>query len=347
MKIAVIGAGWYGCHIASSFLSLGIEVTVFEKADRTMSAASGNNQFRLHQGFHYARNYRTRVQSRDGYSRFIERYANLSAPINNNIYVLPEHDSLIDFITYRMIMSTSGLDFSEVSPQDYGISNCRGALRVEERVILIEKARNFFSKRLGASLLLRSEVKSLENKIDLVLVDGVPFDYVVDASWGSFNVTDREIFFEPTLLLYYHSKSVVSFALTAVDGPLCSIYPCEDPYTFTLSSVPYTPLGRFSTSIQAWSFLQTLAPSCIQKKRDLMEQQIMKYYPSFCDNFEYIGPQLSVKTKIIGATDDRSCYVEKKGRIFRVLSGKIDNIFYASDTILSMLERENEIGEVY
>lgn len=114
---------------------------------------------------------------------------------------------------------------------------------------------------------------------------------------------------------------------------------------FTLSSVTHTPMGRFESSDDAWAFLENLPTSIVDEKRKLMEAQVERYYPAFRDQFEYVGPQLSVKTKIEGATDDRSCYVEKEGRIFKVLSGKIDTIFFASDAILSMLEAEFELGE--
>lgn len=346
MKIAVIGAGWYGCHIASSFMALGFEIVVFEKRERVMAAASGNNQFRLHQGFHYARNHRTRVQSRDGYARFMERYGRLSAPIDHNIYVVPEQDSLIDFLTYRMIMSASGLDFVEVQSDEYGIANCRGGLRVGERMLLTEKSRSFFTRRLGDALRLGHTVESIESRTDGVLVDGELFDYAIDATWGAHTSIAKTVFFEPTLLLYYRSADAGNFALTAVDGPLCSIYPCEAPQMFTLSSVTHTPLGRFDSSESAWEFLNKLSPDVIDQKRELMEAQVEKYYPAFRDHFEYVEPQFSVKTKIEGATDDRSCYVEKEGRVFKVLSGKIDTIFYASDTILSMLEAETELEEM-
>jgi glycine/D-amino acid oxidase-like deaminating enzyme len=170
MRIAIIGAGWYGCHIASALMALGFEIVLLEKADRAMDAASGKNQYRLHQGFHYARNHRTRVQSRDGYSRFMERYARLSAPIEHNIYVIPEQDSLVDFLTYRMIMSASGLEYAEVSPADYGITNCRGGVRVEERLILLDKARDFFTRRLGSAMRLNHAAVSVEPNTNNVLV---------------------------------------------------------------------------------------------------------------------------------------------------------------------------------
>jgi hypothetical protein len=346
MKIAIVGAGWYGSHIASSFMAIGFEITVFEKANRVMAAASGHNQYRLHQGFHYARNHRTRIQSREGYARFMERYAQLSGPIQNNIYVVPDQDSFIDFLTYRLIMSSSGLDFIEVDPQQYGVVNCRGGMRVHERLLMTNKARDFFTSRLGSVLKLDHDVKTISQTENQVWVDGNPFDYLVDASWGACTAISRKVFFEPTLLLYYRSAFMANFALTAVDGNLCSIYPCEETEMFTLSSVPHTPLGRYESSNEAWAFLSRLTSNVVQDKRKLMEEQIERYIPMFRDQFEYVGPQFSVKTKIEGLTDDRSCYVEKQGRIFKVLSGKVDTIFHASDTILSMLEYEIEHKQI-
>jgi hypothetical protein len=342
LKIAIIGAGWYGCHIASCLIGMGNEVVVFEKNSEVLCAASGNNQFRLHQGFHYARNYRTRIQSREGFSRFVERYSNLSAPILNNIYSVPDSDSIVDFLTYRLIMSASGLDFTEVNSAEYDVANCCGSIRVTERKLLTKKSRLFFTTRLGDNLRLSQEGKIGNQEANYISVNGERFDYIVDATWGGIESLNKKVFFESTLLLYYHSKSIGDFALTMVDGPLCSIYPCEEAGLFTLSSVPFTPLGRFGTAAEAWSLFKTLSSSTIDKQRSLMENQIAKYFPSFSENFEYIGPQFSVKTKIVGADDDRSCYVGRSGRLFKVLSGKIDTIFYAADYIASLIESDSE-----
>jgi hypothetical protein len=341
-KFGIIGAGWYGCHITSSFKALGFDVTVFDKETSLLSRASGNNQFRLHQGFHYARNYRTRVQSRDGYMRFIERYPTLSDPIEHNLYAVPNQDSLIDFLTYRLIMTSSGIEFYEVKPDQYNLTNCSGVLLTDERVMRTDKARDLFNLRLKGNLRLGEEVSSVEENDDKVYLNGEAFDYIVDATWGSVLPIDQPVFYEPTLLLYYRSQ-IGSYALTMVDGNLCSIYPTDKPDLFTLSSVTHTPLGRFDSMNDARHYLDQVGQSEIQAKRRLMEDQVRRYMPDFCEKFEYLGPQLSVKTKITGATDDRSCYVSMQGRKFVVMSGKIDTIFYASETILSMIEAENEI----
>lgn len=54
--------------------------------------------------------------------------------------------------------------------------------------------------------------------------------------------------------------------------------------------------------------------------------------------FRFVGPQLSIKTKPVGTFDDGSCHVLQNGRVFTVLSGKIDKIFFAVERILSLVE---------
>ena len=39
-RIAIIGAGWYGCHIGLSLKHLGFDVTIFEKENDVLTRAS-------------------------------------------------------------------------------------------------------------------------------------------------------------------------------------------------------------------------------------------------------------------------------------------------------------------
>jgi Pyridine nucleotide-disulphide oxidoreductase len=339
-SIAIIGAGWYGCHLASSLDAIGMSVKVFERNARPLHEASGNNQFRLHMGFHYARHYNTRMQSRDGYMRFIERYPSLSGKIENNIYAVPSKDSLIDFLTYRLIMTSSGIDFSETCNINCELKNIDGLLVTEERVLHTETARSYFIKRLGKNLNFDTPVEFIEEKTDCVIVNGERFDYVIDATWGHFKKPPMQVFYEPTILLYYQQKdSRTAFpAVTLVDGPLSSIYPTEDPSLYTLSSVPHTPVGQFSTSEEARAVKNSINTQQVHAKVARMEAQISHYIPDFKDHFEFVAPQLSIKTKPVGSYDDRSCHVFKQDRVFSVMSGKIDTVFFATERILSMLD---------
>lgn len=344
-RVGIIGAGWYGCHLASSLLSLGFEVTVFERRMRVLDEASGHNQFRLHLGFHYARHHGTRQQSRDGFLRFIERYPDLSGPVATNIYAVPKNDSLIDFHTYKLIMASSGIDFAEYADASAWLSDIDGALLTPERVLMISRARHFFSQRLAGVLRLGEDVTSVKHDDAEASINGETFDYVIDASWGKLTRGSADIFFEPTILLYYETSENPP-AITFVDGPLSSVYPTEDPHIFTLSSVSHTPLGHFSNPTSAEEALRSVTAAVVNEKRGLMEEQIIKNVPRFCDVFRFAGAQLSMKTKLNGRADDRSCYVHQSGRLFSVMSGKIDTVFHATERILSLIEAEHSQPDI-
>ena len=70
MKIAIIGAGWFGCHIAYELMNDGHEIKIYEKENDIFLGASGFNQNRLHLGFHYPRSFITREQSKKGFKYF-------------------------------------------------------------------------------------------------------------------------------------------------------------------------------------------------------------------------------------------------------------------------------------
>lgn len=341
IRICIIGAGWYGCHIALSLRALGFEVTLLERNETLLSEASGNNQFRLHQGFHYPRHHGTRVQSRDGFMRFIERYPTLSRAVPENIYAVPREESLLDFPTYRLVMTSSGLDFRETDINTANLRDVGGILLAGERVLLIEKARRYFMTRLAGVLQTGIHATHVKASANCVRVEGEVFDYVIDATWGHRGGLPIRTFFEPTLLLYYETHAPFP-AVTLVDGPLCSIYPTEDLSIYTLSSVPHTPLGRSCSSARAHAIRDAVDGQTIAARREAMERQISRYIPDFRDRFHFLGPQLSIKTKPTGKYDDRSCYVFRNGRIFTVMSGKIDTIFFAVERILAFIENSGE-----
>lgn len=337
LRIAIIGGGWYGCHIATSMLALGFEVKLFEQHNRLLHEASGNNQFRLHLGFHYARHHGTRIQSRDGYMRFMERYAGLSREIPQNIYAVPHEDSLIDWQTYKLIMTSTGLDYREVENTTADLRQMDGVMMVDERVLLTQRTRNYFSDLLGKALVLNHKVTSIIDFEKYVEVDGEIYDFLIDATWGHEEKLPIKSFYEPTMLLYYEGEANMP-AITMVDGPLCSIYPTEDPTVYTLSSVPHTPIGQFDSAVAARAARDSVDSALVAKKIDLMEAQVSKYVHEFRGKYRFLAPQLSIKTKPTGRFDDRSCGVYRNGRTFNVMSGKIDTIFFAVERILSFIQ---------
>ena len=353
MRVALIGGGWYGCHLAATLAHLGAKVRLFEAGDRLFSVASRYNQNRLHLGFHYARDYMTRLQSRDGYSRFLERYPQFSVNIPFNLYGVPEHQSLIDYRTYKAIMAATGIEFDELhsNPMEFDIRNIQGLMNTSERVVLNDTAAKYFSKLLCnvTEYGVRVGHEDVYVADDHATVFDQRFDYVIDTTWGHLFKPPFEIFYEATALFYYKLKAPLAngrWALTLVDGDLCSIYPTEDPEIYTLSSVRHTPLQRFDTSAAAMDFIGGGEHADLDARRRLMEEEMGYYVPAFRDLFEYVAPQISMKTKPIGKQDNRACTVNRRGRLLSVMSGKIDTIFEAAEIVLSQIATEPSIEDV-
>ncbi|AXS39868.1 FAD-dependent oxidoreductase [Breoghania sp. L-A4] len=336
-KVAIIGAGWYGCHTANLMDSLGWDIHLFEKEDRIFSGASGNNQFRLHLGFHYARSFSTRNQTRDGFNRFLERYNSLISPSpDSNLYAVSQHESLIDLETYLAIMSSSGLQSRAVDASAYGLHHVSGAVAVDERLIYTEKAVDYFTKKLGSKIHFGTPAGPICHTADGgVSVGSERFDYVVDATWGTLFAEQfrEEYYFEPALLMFYEGTPDF-FALTLVDGDLFSIYPVADNL-FTLSSVRHTPLGQYPSFQEAQARLDAVDKNEVAALREAMESEAMVYFPAFRDTFRFAGVQKSVKTKFFAKTAFRACVVRRQHTIYSLFLEKIDTIFFAANAIIS------------
>lgn len=345
LRVAVIGAGWYGCHIASVLIEAGADVRVYERSHDLFMGASAINQNRLHLGFHYPRSYSTRKQIIGGYSEFLDTYPGLSSPIPQNIYAVAERKSLLDFKTYAQIMTATGLPFERTELDPMAFRHIDGAMLCDEQLLHTNQAREYFRKLLKNHLFLGNAVECIEDEGGSVRVNGEVYDYVLNCTWCTDFVKDQfDMYFEPTIMLFYRSK-VQNFAFTLMDGDFFSIYPFEDDLV-TLTSVRDTPLGHYSQYDQARQRVQHLTSSEIAIIRQNMEKLTQTYYPNFSDEYEYAGHAVSMKTKIVSNTAARECMVLPKGRVITVFAGKIDTIFVAERMIMQLLSHKKIAPDV-
>lgn len=339
MKIGIIGAGWYGCHLASALTLHGHEITLYEAGDDVLQRASSLNQARLHAGYHYPRSYATRSETVECFKRFIRTYPHFTMPIEHNVYAISNRYSVMDFITYTQIMRNLGLQFYEVDPQPFGLQNVEGVLSTEERGLNFDEARRHFHKTLGTKLRLGHKVKSVLETDRGVHIDGQHYDVAINATWCGLEagpVAVPGLFFEPTTLFYYEAKEPFYGAVTTMDGACFSVYPYHGNI-YTLSHVAYTPRGQFASFAEADAVNNGLTESDLDAIRAKMVEDVLYEFPSFLDRFMYVGVQKSVKTKYTNACASRKTYVMRQGRVLNILSGKIDTIFIAEDIILETL----------
>ncbi len=339
MKIAIVGAGWYGCHIAISLLQKGDDVTIFERSSRSISGASRYNQNRLHQGFHYPRDYETRKQSLEGFDWFIEHYGNLVDDVNNNYYAVADKLSNLDFETFKQIMTATELKYTV---EDDGelfnkFSNISGLVRTSEKLVLNHRASAYFDDILSKHLKFNTDIELSDNNVLEHLKS--EYDFVIDCTWGTARkIPSLDYYYEPCIYFYYRKKTKDDFAFTLMDGNFFSIYP-YDKDIYTVTSVMNTPIAQvINRSEISAKFCVAKEADYVKNKKCAFEQEIAKYYPNFLNDFEYVEPVYSLKTKLVSGTDFRGCIVTSEDNLISVFSGKIDTLHIAETKVNQIVD---------
>lgn len=325
MKIAIVGGGWIGCHLASKLME-SHSVVIYEKNDRLFNETSYNNQNRLHLGFHYPRNYDTREMCKNTFQRFISDYGFLTNEVKNNLYCIPKNKSIVDFKTYKQIFNVFE---QEEIPNN--LNNIEGCINTDERYIDYKKASDYFNNSLSDI-----KIKQTINKENLKHLSN-DFDLVINATNNSLPITNQDYFFEVTLSLIYNIKSQTYFdALTLMDGPFFSIYP-YDKNRITLTDVEHTPLKKFDNIENLLNFKETIKDNLIANKQNLIEEKVKEFFPDFLEHFSYSDYFISIKTKIISNSDSRYPVIEKNGNVINCFSGKIQGIYIIEDYIKQII----------
>jgi len=351
MRIAVIGGGWYGCHIGSELIRQGHEVVIYERSAELFTGSSGYNQFRLHLGFHYPRSSKTRHQIIDSHQRFLSKYPNLFFPVTTNVYGISAGDSMIDWQTYKTVMQHDcpGVEFEEIDPASIGLTGLEGALVCREGALLAQEPKRFFSSLLREHLRLNHCVQSVKTLADeqgqpsVVEVDGETYDWCIDCTYGQLAARLLgEIRYEVCLTLVYKRKDKnvlhMHHAFTIMDGPFTSLFPCFEDYAdatgdlnrlHTLTHVQHTHLKRFDSFAEAQAYAQAFSEADAQRMRPLFEEGILRFLPTFLRDYTYHDYFISYKTKTTGGADGRETVCSTNGRTISVMSGKVNTIFLA------------------
>ncbi|GAB7219007.1 FAD-dependent oxidoreductase [Vibrio comitans] len=338
MRIAIVGAGWYGCHLGLSLLQQGHQVKIFERSDRTISGASRYNQNRLHQGFHYPRDYETRRQSLEGFEWFNEHYMHLIEPVRNNLYAVANKKSNIDFETFKQIMTASNLKYD--SDLDSAVidkfRNIDGIINTTEMLILNHRASDYFNDILSSHIEFNKEIKLSDDNVLKEMK--LNYDVVIDCTWGtSRKIPSLDYYYEPCIYFYYRAKRKIDFAFTLMDGNFFSVYPYQDDI-YTVTSVKHTPIGQvFDREDIGELFRLARGEEFIKNKRREFEREIDFYYPGFLEDFEYVKPVYSLKTKLVSGTDYRGCMVTSEDNLISVFSGKIDTLHIAERAVATII----------
>lgn len=338
IRIAVIGAGWFGCHIGYNLIKKKFKVEIFEKENDIFQNASGNNTNRLHLGFHYPRSFQTRKMSIDGYKKFMKQYPQLSRPLKNNIYVIAKSKlNKMSSNLYEKSMLRSNLSFSKLDIKKTDLVNVNKIFNTNEKGIDHKKAKKFFKKRLKKHIFLNKNITSIKKIDNKFKIENKIYDFVINCSYQqSFKLKNLNLTYEHCLLSLYKAKKRRHKSYTIMDGPFYTLLRWNKDL-FSLYSVKDS---RIKTS-KKFDNINKSFKKLSRKKEKQVNEKILKgflrFYPKFKNNFEFVRNLYTIRTIIKNKKDARICLVKNNDNFIDVMSGKIDHIFYAYDEVLKCI----------
>jgi len=326
VKIRILGAGWYGCHLALA-LRDEHEVEIHEAAGRIFAGASGKIPARLHQGAHYPRSHKTRAACQRHTTEFMERYGFLTRGVPVNIYAIAEDRSHVDFDQYVATLRNE-FDFIPIyDPREFGLRNVEGAILTGERHILAEDARRYFEQKLH-------DIISFGHKLGVE--ESPDFDLTIDCTFCSNHSAgvDR---YEPCLVLLM--EGLAERAVTIMDGPFPSLYPWSpDRGLCSLSSALWTPFSKeMRTYEEAKDFLFSLTRTEIVRQGERMFESMASFYPAVKE-FEIVEHMTSIRAMPLSGADTRLVDVAMiEPDFLRVRAGKIDAVLDAEGMVREII----------
>lgn len=330
MKIAIKGAGWYGCSIALGLKRKGHDVTVYESTDHIFAGASGANPARLHQGQHYPRSRLTRAFCQEHQAAFLERYGYLTRSVPINLYAVARDDSLVDFGTYHQILKPEIELVTVYDPAEFGLTNVEGAILTGERHIVIREARAFFERELKENIRCNTGMETGQARAGEV-------DWVIDCTFCA-NDAENIDRYEPCVT--YLLEGPTNKAVTIMDGPFPSLYPWDEEQNLnSLTSASLTPLSKTcKTWEEARTSLANTKRDEIAARGDAMMKQMSYYWPSVRDLYKIVDYRTAIRAMPKSAADARLVDIVRTGdRSLRVRAGKIDAVIHAEEQICQMI----------
>ena len=352
MKLAVIGAGIFGCTIAWKLASEGLDVDLYEKNRDILSEASGINQYRLHRGYHYPRSPETALQCLSGELSFRKTYKDAIIDEFAHYYCISRKGTLTSASQFREFCKKIGLTLQEVVLEVVSPEKIESSFRVNESLFDPVKLKDICQKKLDEHRvnILHKEASKSVFKI---------YDRTIVATYSRINellapTAKREYLFEicekPIARL---PSSLKDKSLVILDGP----FMCLDPYGRTGNFV----LGNVVQAIyhSNCGFLPQIPPDLAP----YLNQGIIADLPStrfgqFIKSGEEFIPEIS-QAKHIGSMftvrtvpahrehDDArpTEIVSISKRHIAIYSGKIPTCVDAANNILRIIKNEREIVE--
>ncbi len=231
-RMAVVGAGLFGCTAALELSASGYQVDLLEKHHEIIQEASAINQYRVHRGYHYPRSDSTVSECLNAIPLFMKSYgmAIMHHEVKESFYAIASKGSKVSASQYLDFLKRHGLEYEIVE----NLPNTDLTVRVREDLFDPEKIKNIIADRIfGSGVAVHCGVEVTDQMLDqydgaVIATYSRQNTFAQKAATYQFELVEKPIFQLPE---QYRGRSVV-----ILDGPFL----CIDPY----SDTPYHVMGN-------------------------------------------------------------------------------------------------------
>ena len=333
-KIAVVGAGLFGCT-AALILSKKHNVDLYERKPDILNEASMCNQFRFHEGFHYPRSDKTYKEIAKSNKDFIHFYGNDIFGNTENYYAISKTDTKTKYNDYLSFLKKNNLKF-KIKKNSNLVSKS-----IEGMILSNEKNLNYFKiKKKIYQKINKSTVKlKLSSQLDQTILRYKKYDHIIVAAYKNNNDIIKHLGFKVTNKFRYEliekiiiklPKKYNKISCVVMDGNFL----CLDPYVGTqyhlLSHVKFSKLkvikgyySKFPKKYDKKLILSNVSNIKESKFADFIKDG-SKYLP-FLKKAKYISSFFVIRTLKynVEKTSERTNLIKKiNKKIITILSGK-------------------------
>ena len=325
----VIGGGFYGAVIAIYLVKQrGFrKVSLIEQEDKLLSRASYNNQARVHNGYHYPRNFLTAFRSKINMPKFINDWSSAITNDFKKLYAISKLNSKINSNRFKNFCNKIGLNI-EIAPkslsdlfqphliesvflvEEYAfnssklaaflekeLNNCGIKIYFKRSAESILKVKNFERESLNVVLKLKDNTKEILNS-----------KYIFNCSYsginqfksgdGKFIKVKTEIKHEITEIALIKVPSLfINLGVTIMDGPFCSVKPFPPRSLHTLYHVRYTPHTSWDDK-KGLNPYRKLEKYELKSRYNRMIRDAARYIPKII-NSTYVDSLFEIKTILL------------------------------------------------
>ena len=349
-KIAVVGAGLFGCTIAL-ILSKKYNVDLYERKPDILNEASMCNQFRFHLGFHYPRSEKTVNEIKISNKHFVNFYGKDVFGKTKNFYSVVKGSSKVSFDKYLKFIKRNKLQYKEIKNSKLTSTKIEGTVSTNEKILDYFKIKKKIKYKLSKS----SVNLKLNSQLDQSILRYQKYDKIIIAAYKNNNDILKRLGLKVEKKFRYELVEKIAISLpkkykdisfVVLDGK----FVCVDPYLGTpyhlLSHVKYSKLQIIKRKFSKFSKKYDSAlinTKSLNKKLSNFNKFIddgSKYLP-FLKKAKYIYSYYVVRTlkSNVESTDERTNltqFINKK--VLTVLAGKWNTCVYEAKKIEKLLK---------